>query len=109
PGEVPGIAYGVNYNGNNDSFEYMCGVEVLSSSGLPKGFTVLEVPPNRYAIFHHGGHVTDIHAFMRAIFSDWLPKSGLQAAAAPILECYGPEFDSRTGAGGFDVCIPLKI
>jgi AraC family transcriptional regulator len=52
------------------------------------------VPSNRYAIFHHGGHVTDI---MRAIFSDWLPTSGHQAAAAPVLERYGPEFDPHTG------------
>jgi len=57
----------------------------------------------------HGGHVTDIHAIMRAIFSDWLPASGRQAAAAPLFERYGPEFDPRTGAGGFDVCVPLKV
>jgi AraC family transcriptional regulator len=109
PGEVPGVAYGVCYNADSDSFDYLCGVEVLSSSDLPQGFIVLEVPCNRYAIFHHGGHVTDIHAIMRAIFSDWLPTSGHQAAAAPVLERYGPEFDPRTGAGGFDVYVPLKV
>jgi AraC family transcriptional regulator len=109
PGEVPGVAYGVCYNADSDSFDYLCGVEVLSSSDLPQGFIVLEVPSNRYAIFHHGGHVTDIHAIMRAIFSDWLPTSGHQAAAAPVLERYGPEFDPRTGAGGFDVYVPLKV
>jgi AraC family transcriptional regulator len=46
---------------------------------------------------------------MRAIFSDWLPTSGHQAAAAPVLERYGPEFDPRTGAGGFDIYVPLKV
>lgn len=109
PGEVPGVAYGVCYNADGDSFDYLCGIEVLSSSDLPQGFIVLEVPSNRYAIFHHGGHVTDIHAIMRAIFSDWLPTSGHQAAAAPVLERYGPEFDPRTGAGGFDIYVPLKV
>jgi AraC family transcriptional regulator len=109
PGEVPGVAYGVNHNVDGDSFDYLCGVEVRSASDLPQGFIVLEVPSNRYAIFHHGGHVTDIHAIMRAIFSDWLPRSGHQAAAAPLFEHYGREFEPRTGAGGFDVYVPLKV
>jgi AraC family transcriptional regulator len=108
PGEVRGVAYGVCYNADGASFDYLCGVEVLSLRDLPPGFVALEVPSSLCAIFHHGGHVTDIHALMRAIFSDWLPTSGRQAAAAPILERYGPEFDPRTGAGGFDIYIPLK-
>ena len=103
------MAYGVSYNVDGDSFDYLCGVEVRSASDLPEGFIALEAPSSRYAIFHHGGHVTDIHAIMRAIFSDWLPTSGHQAAAAPVFERYGPEFDPRTGAGGFDVYVPLKV
>jgi AraC family transcriptional regulator len=109
PGEVAGVAYGVCYNADDKSFDYLCGVEVRSSSDLPQGFIVLDVPANHYAVFHHGGHITDIHAIMRAIFSDWLPASGHQAAAAPVFERYGPEFDSRTGAGGFDIYVPLKV
>ena len=47
PGEVPGVAYGVNHNADGDSFYYLCGVEVRSASDLPQGFVVLEVPSNR--------------------------------------------------------------
>jgi AraC family transcriptional regulator len=82
---------------------------VRSGPDLPHEFVALEAPSNRYAIFHHGGHVTDIHAMMRAIFGDWLPASGCQVAAAPLFERYGREFDPRTGAGGFDVYVPLKV
>jgi AraC family transcriptional regulator len=89
PGEVPGAAYGVCHNTDGDSFDYLCGVEVRSASDLPQEFVTLEIPSNRYAIFHHGGHVTDIHSIMRAIFSDWLPTSGHRAAAAPLFERYG--------------------
>jgi AraC family transcriptional regulator len=109
PGEVPGVAYGVCYNADRDSFDYLCGVEVQSSLGLPRGFSVLELPPNHYAIFHHSGHISDIQAIMRAIFSDWLPISGHQAAAAPVFERYGQEFNPRTGEGGFDIYVPLKV
>jgi AraC family transcriptional regulator len=108
-GEVPGVAYGICYNADGDSFDYLCGVEVLSSSDLPHGFSVLEVPSNHYAIFHHSGHITDIHAIMKAIFSDWLPTSGHQAVAAPVFERYGQEFNPRTGEGGFDIYVPLKV
>jgi AraC family transcriptional regulator len=109
PGEVSDAAYGVCYNTDGDSFDYLCGVEVRSASDLPREFVALELPSNRYAIFHHGGHVTDIHAIMRTIFSDWLPASGREAAEAPLFERYGREFDPRTGAGGFDVYLPLKV
>jgi AraC family transcriptional regulator len=109
PGEVPGAAYGVSYNQDGDSFDYLCGVEVRSGSDLPQELAALDVPSNRYAIFHHGGHVTDIHAIMRAIFVDWAPASGQQVARAPLFERYGREFDPRTGAGGFDVYVPLKV
>lgn len=109
PGEVAEVAYGVCYNTDAESFDYLCGVEVLSSSDLPHGLSLVEVPSNHYAVFHHRGHITDIHAIMRAIFSDWLPTSGHQAAAAPVFEQYGREFDPRTGEGGFDIYIPLKV
>jgi AraC family transcriptional regulator len=109
PGEVVGAAYGVAHNMDGDSFDYLCGVEVRSASDLPQEFVVVEAPANHYAVFHHGGHITDIHAIMKTIFQDWLPASGRQVAAAPILERYGREFDPRTGAGGFDVYLPLRV
>jgi AraC family transcriptional regulator len=109
PGEIPGVAYGVCSNADGGSFDYLCGVEVLSSSDLPNGFSVLEVPANHYAIFHHSGHISDIHAIMRAIFSDWFPTSGHQVAAAPVFERYGQEFNPRTGEGGFDIYAPLMV
>lgn len=108
PGEVADVTYGACYNTEGSAFDYLCGVEVRSAGDLPRGFVVLDVPASRYAIFHHAGHVTDIHALMRAIFGDWLPRSGCEAAASPVLERYGKEFDPRTGAGGFDVCVPLR-
>ena len=109
PGEVPGVAYGVCYNGGGDSFDYLCGVEVLSTSDLPQGFSVLDVASNSYAIFHHSGHISNIHTVMKAILSDWLPASGHQADAAPVFERYGEEFNSRTGEGGFEIYVPLKV
>lgn len=108
PGEVPDVSYGVCYNAEGSDFDYMCGVEVRLPANPPRGLVVLDVPASRYAIFHHAGHITDIHALMRTIFGDWLPASGYQTAASPVFERYGKEFDPRTGAGGFDVYVPLR-
>ena len=45
---------------------------------------------------------------MRAIWSEWLPRSGRQIEELPTLERYGPEFDARTGNGGLEVWLPVK-
>jgi AraC family transcriptional regulator len=42
-----------------------------------------------------------------AIYNEWLPRSGRQAAEAPLLERYDERFDASTGSGGFEIWIPL--
>ncbi|WP_227699737.1 GyrI-like domain-containing protein [Raoultella ornithinolytica] len=43
------------------------------------------------------------------MWSKWLPESGHEAADAANFERYGAEFDPRTGTGGLEIWIPLKI
>jgi AraC family transcriptional regulator len=109
PGQVGQVAYGAVYNFDNDSnFDYMCGMEIKESSALPKGFQTLQVPAQRYVIFRHSGHVAGIRATLAAIWSQWFPQSGYQAARGPTLERYGPEFNRATGLGGFEIWIPVE-
>jgi AraC family transcriptional regulator len=109
PRQLGKAAYGVVYNFDSDSnFDYLCGVEVSNASGLPTGITSLQVPSQRYAVFTHRGHVAGIRATMAAIWNNGIPESGCQAAAAPTLERYGPEFNPLTGMGGFEIWIPIK-
>jgi len=67
----------------------------------------LRIPARRYAVFSHRDHISTIRSTMATIWTQWLPESGHQLADAPNFERYGEEFDSRSGAGGLTIWIPL--
>jgi len=87
-------------------------VEVSSSSGLPGDFSVITIPAQKYAVFPHRGHVSELRETLDGI-DKWLPGSGLEAACGSaetpsFFERYSEEFDPRTGMGGMEVWIPIK-
>ena len=100
-------AYGVCRQAG-DHLEYSCAVEVAASTQLPEGLFRLELAPQSYLVFRHCGHIGEIGSTCQTIWSKWLPESGVETAAAPWFERYGPEFDIATGQGGVELWIPLK-
>lgn len=109
PGEAPGVTYGVCSNYDDDGgYDYLAGVEVRGRADLPKGFTTLTLPPRRYAVFTHTGHVATIAATFKHAWGAWLPASGEKAADAPMFERYDDRFDPMTGAGECEVWLPLE-
>jgi AraC family transcriptional regulator len=110
PGQIGHVAYGVVYNGDGaGNIDYMAGVEVSSfSSALPPEFSRLQVSEQKYAIFTHRGHISDIRRTWHTIFNQWLPQSGRKLAHAPEIERYGEDFDGRTGLGPVEIWIPLS-
>lgn len=114
PNQVGQVGYGLNFNTRSvkDDFEYMAGVEVSDSSGLPSGLTTVKIPAQRYAVFSHHGHVSAIHQTCEKI-AKWLPNSGYTsvesvADAPDLLERYGEEFNPQTGTGGIEIWVPIK-
>jgi AraC family transcriptional regulator len=65
------------------------------------------VSPARYAVFEHGGHVTELSRTYAAIWDSWFPASGHKPAEVPGIERHNPNFDPRTGCGGVAIWIPL--
>jgi AraC family transcriptional regulator len=108
PGEVRGAAYGVIANSDDKGFDYVCGVEVTDFSDIEPALTKLRLPPQKYAVFVHRGHIASMRNTMHAIWRDWLPKSGHVAADAPSLERYGREFDPHSGLGGLELWLPVR-
>jgi AraC family transcriptional regulator len=109
PKQVGGDAFGVCYNFDQDgNFDYMCAVEVKDAADLPKELTTLPVAAQKYVVFRHDEHIASIRATLTAIWSQWFPTSGYQAAAAPTFERYGPEFNATTGTGGLEIWIPIE-
>ena len=107
--QVGETAYGACYNTDEEgNFDYLAGVEVRDFSDLPEGFATLRVPAQRYAVFQQSEHISSIRRTFSAIWSKWLPESGHKPADAPVLERYGPEFNSVNGTGGFEIWVPIE-
>jgi AraC family transcriptional regulator len=115
PGQVGRVAYGVCLDPSNftEGIEYLTGVEVSNSSGLPGEFSVVSIPAQRYAVFVHGEHISRLRETLDAISQKWVPESGYELARGnaetpAFFERYTEDFDPRTGLGGIAVWIPIK-
>jgi AraC family transcriptional regulator len=109
PGRVGQVAYGVCWNGDDaGNFDYIAGVEVADFSDLPRAFSRVRIPEQKYAVFAHDEHISTIRRTVNTIWNHWLPASGLKAADAPSFERYDENFDPLTGNGGFEIWVPIK-
>ena len=113
PGQIGRATYGLCWQARDDqSIEYLSGVEVSGFAGLPTDFTVASIPAQRYAVFPHRHHVSMLYQTCDAI-SKWLPESGYQCAdgdaeTPAFFERYSEQFDPRTGMGGMEVWVPIQ-
>jgi len=109
PDRVGQVAYGVCCNGDDSgNFDYIAGVEVSDFSDLPREFSRVRIPEQRYAIFTHRDHISTIRRTVNTIWNHWLPASGFQIADAPNFERYDENFDPNTGNGGLEIWVPIK-
>lgn len=108
PGQVGTTSYGVCCDfDEDDSFEYICGVEVTRFGDLPEGLRTLRIPSRRYVVFTHRQHIAAIRATHHTIWNQWLPRSGHEVADAPSFERYGADFNPRGGTGPVEIWLPL--
>jgi AraC family transcriptional regulator len=109
PGRIGTVAYGVCCNGDDaGNFDYIAGVEVADFSDLPRDFSRVRIPAQRYAIFTHTDHIATIRRTVSAIWNHWLPASGYKVADAPNFERYDERFDPATGNGGLEIWVPIR-
>jgi AraC family transcriptional regulator len=109
PGRIGKVAYGVCCNGDDaGNFDYIAGVEVSDFSDLPRDFSSVRIPEQRYAVFTHRDHISTIRRTVNTIWNHWLPASGLKAADAPNFERYDTNFDPLTGNGGLEIWVPVR-
>jgi len=109
PRQVGKCSYGVCLKFDPEcGFEYLSGVEVESTEGLPEEFSHVRIPAQRYAVFLHTEHVSSIAQTIDAIWSKWQPSSDLKVAQSPSFERYTEEFHPETGMGGIEIWIPLQ-
>ena len=109
PARIGNVAYGVCCNGDDaGNFDYIAGVEVADFSDLPREFSRVRIPAQRYVVFTHTEHISAIRRTVNTIWNQWLPQSGFKVADAPIFERYDDRFDPATGNGGLEIWVPIK-
>jgi AraC family transcriptional regulator len=107
PGQVGATTYGVCHGADGEGFTYLAGVETDRPSAAGPEFATLAIPPARYAVFTHAGHIAGIRATTHTIWSHGLPESGLTPSGGPDFELYDARFDPATGTGIVEIWIPL--
>ena len=109
PGRIGKVAYGVCCNGDDaGNFDYIAGVEVPDFSDLPREFSRVRIPEQRYAVFTHRDHISNVRRTVNTIWNHWLPASGLKVADAPNFERYDENFDPLSGNGGLEIWVPVR-
>jgi AraC family transcriptional regulator len=109
PGRIGQVAYGVCTNGDDTGyFDYIAAVEVADFSDLPRDFSRVRIPEQRYAVFSHTDHISTIRRTISAVWNHWLPSSGHKLADAPSFERYDEKFDPVSGNGGLEIWVPIK-
>lgn len=111
PTTGPGVTFGVvgAPPPGEEGFEYAPSVQIKSADELPEGLKAIRIAEHSFAIFRHGGHVAEMPAVCNAVFGDWCATTSYKPAEIPIqmLEYYPESFDPMTGAGGFEIWLPL--
>jgi AraC family transcriptional regulator len=109
PAEKGGATYGVVWNGDDErTTDYLTAVEVSDFAALPAELSRLRVPARRYLVWDYPGHIVEIRSVWRTIWGESIPKSGVKLADAPFFERYPEAFDPVTGAGGFEIWMPVE-
>jgi predicted transcriptional regulator YdeE len=104
PGRTGAELYGVMCGGDATGLEYMCGVEVGSLAGLPAETGRMRVPPQRYAVFVHGGDGASLRSTWEGIL-EWLATGPYDSAHTPDFELYGPGSDPLAEAGETEIWV----
>ena len=91
----------------------LSGVEVSLSSGLPDDLSIVTIAAQRYAVFVHRGHVSQLRDSLDAIWQKRLPESGYEvgfasAESPAFFERYTDRFDPRTAFGEVELWIPIR-
>jgi predicted transcriptional regulator YdeE len=106
---VTGEMYGVvrpNLDDPNGVFEYLVGVEVPASAGLPAGMVSWDIPADTYVVVgaEDFSEFAPVHDYIR---NEWLPQSAEWERGRNLtIEWYPPNFANPSMA--FDICWSIK-
>jgi AraC family transcriptional regulator len=102
------VTYGVICGVIQDGMEYMCGVEVPSLDAAPANAGKLIVPNQKYAVFLHEGHISEIGASWDTILHQLMPALKLEDTHTPSFERYDHRYHPISGIGAVEIWCPIQ-
>lgn len=102
------VTYGVICGINQNGMEYMCCMEISSVQTAPANAGKIIVPKQKYAVFLHEGHISQIGASWDQILHQLMPALKLEDALTPSFERYDERFDAMSGDGEVEIWCPVK-
>ncbi len=108
PNQVGYDSFGVRYNLDEDgNFDYMSGVPVRGEGDYPTELVQLKLPAQKYAVFSHKGHLSEVRSVVAAIWSGALSESGYEPAEGAMLAKFC-QSQARPGQGGFEIWVAVE-
>ena len=102
----PGVTFGAMRDEPGGAMVYLAAVPVAADAPVPAGMTAWDIAAGDRAVFEFPfGDIPRAYPF---IFGTWLPGSGRQQDARPLLERYGADFRPDQPGSPMQVRVPLR-
>lgn len=98
-------AFGAICGADDRGLEYLTGLRVDTFEGLPEAVGRMRVPPQRYAVFAHGGPHTVSESWRMVM--QWLADGPYRSAETPDFE-RSPDLVSRLEVRNVDLWIGVR-
>jgi AraC family transcriptional regulator len=92
----------------NTPFVKWAAVAVTNFDLVPEGMEVLDIPQGMYAVFNYKGDQSNVAAFFKAIYTEWLPASGYELGNHPQFEILGEKYKNNYPNSEEEIWIPIK-
>ena len=89
-------------------FTKWAAVAVSSFDFIPDEMETLEIREGLYAVFNYKGDQSNVAAFFKAIYTEWLPSSDYELDNHPQFEILGEKYKNNDPSSEEEIWIPIK-
>lgn len=98
----------LRYDECDGEFRYFTAHAAHIGCQVPDGMTKVEIPKRKYARYTFQGPVSGFQAFIKNVWTHYLPESGLEVVEAPEIEVYDQRFEMESHDSEMDYLIPVR-
>jgi AraC family transcriptional regulator len=92
----------------NTPFTKWVAVAVSTFENIPFGMESFEIQEGFYAVFNYKGDQSNVAAFFKLIYTEWLPSSDYELGNHPQFEVLGEKYKNNDPNSEEEIWIPIK-